>query len=273
MGFNKPTWTPGHDRHAESDAHFRQLKRLRARGEQHARERMAARQLEGSLLSLAALLGSPVRDPDGHSVGELRDIVVKWTAGNSHPPMTAIVMRTGRRDIVISARWLEVSAPASIRLRSAKAYARAVRRQSGDVALAHDVLDHQIIDAVGTQMVRPSDVYLASVRGRVELVGIEVGPAALLRRLGPKRLRGRIRPQRVIEWGSIHGFAPRPGEDERQPRNRTALAGRPGAAIALDRTAADVKTLGPAETQSALRRAEAGRAGDRAEEGSAGDAS
>jgi hypothetical protein len=83
MGFNKPTWTPGHDRPAESDKHFRQLSRLRARGEQHARERMAARQLAGSLISLAALLGSPVRDPDGHSVGELRDVFVNWTAGTS----------------------------------------------------------------------------------------------------------------------------------------------------------------------------------------------
>jgi hypothetical protein len=226
------------------------------------RESMAARQLEGSLMSLAALLGSPVRDPDGHSVGALRDVVVNWTAGTSYPPMTAIVMRSGHRDIMISARWLEVTAPASIQLRSAEAYARAVTRHSGDVALAQDVLDHQVVDAVGTQIVRPSDVYLATVRGRVELVGIEVGPAALLRRLGPKRLRGRIRPQRVIDWGAIHGFAPRPGEDEAAPRSRTAVAGQPGAAIELDRTAGDIKPLRPTEAQSALRRAGTRRAGD-----------
>ena len=228
---------------------------MRARGEQHARERMAARQLDGSLMSLAALLGTPVKDPDGHSVGQLRDVLVSWTAGTSYPPMTAIVMRAGRRDIMISARWLEVTAPASIRLRSAKAYARAVKRHSGEVALAHDVLDHQIVDAVGTQIVRPSDVYLATVRGRVELVGIEVGLGALLRRLGPKRLRGRIRARRVIDWGSVHGFLPRPGEGERAPRSRTAVAGHPGAAITLDGTADNVKPLRPAEAESALRRA------------------
>jgi sporulation protein YlmC with PRC-barrel domain len=256
MGFNKPTWTPGHNRHAEPDAHFRQLKRLRARGEQHARESIAARQLEGSLMSLAALLGSPVSDPDGQSVGELRDVFVNWTAGTSYPPMTAIVVRAGHRDVMISARWVEVTAPASIRLRSAKAYARAVKRHSGDVALAHDVLDHQVVDAVGTQIVRPSDVYLAIVRGRVQLVAIEVGPAALVRRLGPKRLRGRIRPHRVIDWGAVHGFAPRPGESERASRSRTAVAGQPGAAIELDGSAAEIRPLRPTETQSALRSAE-----------------
>lgn len=223
---------------------------------------MAARQLEGSLLSLAALLGSPVRDPDGHSVGELRDVFVHWTAGTSHPPVTAVVIRAGSHDVSVGGRWLEATAPASIRLHSAKAYARAVKRHPGEVALAHDVLDHQIVDAVGTEIVRPSDVYLATVRGRLELVGIEVGPAALLRRLGPKRLRGRIRPQRVIDWGAIRGFAPRPGEDERAPRSRTAVAGQPGAAIALDRTAAEVKPLRPSETQSALRRARMEHEGD-----------
>ena len=262
MGFNKPTWTPGRDRHPTSDANFRQLKRLRARGERHGHERIAARELEGSLVSLAALIGSAVKDPDGRQVGELRDVVVNWTAAVSYPRMTAIVMHTGKRDVLIGARWIEVSAPASVRLHSGRAYARKVDRRSGDIALAHDVLDHQIVDRDGTQIVRPSDVYLAAVDGRVELIGIEVGLGALLRRLGPKRLRGRIRPQRVIDWGSIHGFAPRPGEDERTPRSRTAVAGRPGAGIELDRTAADVKPMRPTETQSALRRAETRRGGD-----------
>jgi hypothetical protein len=59
--------------------------------------------------------------------------------------------------------------------------------------------------------VRPADVYLATVDGRVELVGIDVGVRTLLRRLGPKRLRSRLqlcRPSpagydhRVRGWGS-----------------------------------------------------------------------
>jgi sporulation protein YlmC with PRC-barrel domain len=254
MGFNKVTWTPGHDRHRTSDAHFSKLTRLRARGEQHARERIAARELEGSLVSLAALIGSAVKDPDGRHVGELRDVVVNWTASASYPRMTAIVMRNGKRDVLIGARWIEVSAPASVRLHSDKAYARKVDRRSGDVALANDVLDHQIVDRDGTQIVRPSDVYLAALNGRVELVGIEVGLGALLRRLGPRQLRARIRPQRVIDWGSIRGFAPRPGEDGVVPRSRAALAGQPGAGIELDGTVADVKPMRATETEAALER-------------------
>jgi hypothetical protein len=41
--------------------------------------------------------------------------------------------------------------------------------------LARDVLDRQVIDAGGVQIVRPADLYLAAVEDRIELVGIEVG--------------------------------------------------------------------------------------------------
>jgi sporulation protein YlmC with PRC-barrel domain len=264
MGFNKPTWTPGRDRRAVSEKHFRQLRRLQARSERSARERVAARQVEGSLVSLAALIGTAVKDPDGQQVGELRDVVVNWTATTAYPRVTAIVMRTGKHDTLVSHRWIEVSAPASVRLRSAKAYARAVERRSGDVALAHDVLDHQIVDHDGTQIVRPSDVYLATVRGRLELIGVEVGLRALLRRMGPKRLRSRVRPQRVIDWGSVAGFAPRPGTSLQARGRHASIAGRPGAGIELDGTRAEVKPLRPSELQAALRRTESPGEGESA---------
>jgi hypothetical protein len=261
MGFNKPTWTPGRERNPVSGPRASEIARLRERRERHDREKVAARELQGTLVSLAALLGSPVEDPDGHSIGELRDVVVNWTAEATYPHVTAIVVRAGKRDVMIGARWLRLSAPASVRLHSTEAYARSVKRHSGDIALALDVLDHQVVDSEGTQVVRPADVYLATVHDRVELVGIEVGPRALLRRLGPKRLRGRIRPQRVIDWGSIAGFAPRPGESSRRSGHRVAAAGRPGTGIELDDHAANVKAAGPSEVRDALRKADEGSAG------------
>jgi hypothetical protein len=187
---------------------------------------------------------------------------VNWTAAASYPRVTAIVMHIGKQEVMVSARWVEVAAPASVRLRSAKAYARTVERRSGDIRLAADVLDHQIVDSAGTQVVRPADVYLAAVHDRVELVGIEVGLHALVRRLGPKRLRGRIRPQRVIDWGSIQGFVPRPGETEGGTGRRSSVAGRPGAGIELTGPSADIRRAGPSEVQDALRRAEDPPTGD-----------
>lgn len=256
MGFNRPTWLPGHERNALAAAHVKRLAELRERREQHARERIASRALEGSLVSLAALLEGDVKDPDDRTVGELRDVVVRWTAGSSYPPVTAIVVRSGKRDVLIGARWIELSPPSSFRLRSSKAYARAVERHSADVALAHDVLDRQIVDSGGMQIVRPADVYLAAVHGRIELVGIEVGIRALIRRLGPKRLRSRVRPQRSIDWASIAAFAPARTHGLPSRGRRADIAGQPGAGLELDRAVADVKQLEPSDIEAALRASE-----------------
>ena len=151
------------------------LARLRRQREARARETAAARALKGSLMSLAALLGSEVKDPDGRSVGRLSDVVVHWTTRGAYPAVKAIVVKTGKVEVVIGARWLEVASPSAVRLRSSRAYASAVERHPDDVALAHDVLDRQVVDAGGVQIVRPADLYLTAVADRIELVGIEVG--------------------------------------------------------------------------------------------------
>ena len=262
MGFNKPTWTPGHERHRLSASRLKRNDGLRKRRQRQVLERIAARELEGSVLSLAALIGSAVKDPAGNTVGELRDVVVNWTSAASYPPMTGIVMRAGRHDVLIGARWIELLPPASVRLHSSNAYARAAERHPADVALAHDVLDHQVVDSGGTQLVRPSDIYLAAVNGRVEAVGIEVGAGALLRRLGPKRLRGHIRPAQVIDWRDITAFAPARDEAKHPRGRRSDLAGQPGSGLALGAPAADVKRLRPSEVRQALKSYKTRREGD-----------
>jgi hypothetical protein len=228
VGFNRVTWTPGHERKPIGATNFRQLARLRRQREARARETAAARALQGSLMSLAALLGSDIKDPDGRSVGRLSDVVVRWTTRGAYPAVRALVVKTGKLEVVIGARWLEVASPSAVRLRSPRAYASTDERHRDDVLLVRDVLDRQVVDAGGVQIVRPSDIYLAAVRDRIELVGIEVGIGALVRRLGPKRLRSRVRLGRAIDWGSISAFAPREPRETGVPagarRSRVKLA-------------------------------------------------
>jgi hypothetical protein len=256
MGFNKPTWAPGRERNATQAS---RLTEVRERREQHAADRLAARQLQGTLLSLAALVGSDVKDADGSTVGQLRDVVVRWTEGVAHPPMTAIIARTGKHDVLIGARWIEMRPPASVRLRSSTAYVRAVERHPADVALAHDVLDQQVVDSAGRQIVRPADVYLAGIDNGVEVVGIEVGIDALLRRLGPRFLRSRIRPQRVIDWQDIASFAPARPDGSPSRGRRSDIAGEVGAGLALGEAAPNVKRFRPSEVNEALRGYKTGR--------------
>ena len=256
------TWTPGHDRKPIGASNFRQLARLRRQREVRARETAAARALKGSLMSLAALLGSEVKDPDGRSVGRLSDVIVHWTTRGAYPAVRAIVVKTGKLEVVIGARWLEVGSPSAVRLRSARAYASTAERHRDDVLLARDLLDRQVVDAGGVQIVRPADLYLAAVGDRIELVAIEVGIGALVRRLGPKRLRSRVRLGRAIDWGSVSAFAPPRAKEDMHHGRRSEIAGEAGTGLELDREAAEVKRLRPSEIQAALEDAKAKRIGE-----------
>jgi len=109
---------------------------------------------------------------------------------------------------------------------------------------------------------RPSDIYLVAVGERIELVGIEVGIGALVRRLGPKRLRSRVRLGRTIDWGSVSAFAPPRAEGDMRHGRRSEIAGEAGTGLELDRVAAEVKRLRPSEVQAALEDAKAKRIGE-----------
>jgi hypothetical protein len=207
------------------------------------------------LISLAALIGSEVLDSAGKPVGRLQDVIVHWTRASAYPELKAIVIRVGSSDVTVRARWVEISAPASVRLRSTAAYARAVEREAADVALAHDVLDRQVVDTDGMQIVRPADLYLVNIDGRTELAGIEVGVGALLRRMGPRRLRHRFRPKRVIDWSTVRAFSPVRESGAGRGR-RSELAGETGVGLALAVTEGELRHLRASEVETALHEAQ-----------------
>ena len=261
MGFNRITWLPGRGRGDAPAPHRHALAKLREQREEASLDRVAARALEGSLISLAALLGTSVEDPEGRVVGRLKDVVVRWKRSEAYPSLSSIVLRTGHNDLLIGAQWVTISPPDTVRLRSSAAHVRAAERHPTEIALGHDVLDRQVVDAAGVQIVRPSDVYLATVGDRVELIGIEIGPGALLRRLGPKRLRTRVRPQRVIDWATIQGFSSPRDSSDRADGRRSDLAGSAGAGLVLDASAGEVRRLHAGELQAALEAAQGRVAG------------
>ncbi len=256
MGFIGRKWLPGKERDPAAAARVSAVAQLREERARRWRESAAAHELEDSLISLAAILGTDVRDSGGEVVGRLRDVVVHWSDAAEYPTATAVIVRSGRRDLLIRASWVEASPPASVRLRSSAAYARAVERHPGDVALAHDVLDRQVVDKDGTQLVRPSDVYLAAVDGRIDLVGIEVGPRALLKRLGPRRMRTRVRPERFIDWATIRSFAPVHPGGIRARGHRPDLAGQTGSVLELEVSSGEIRELQASDIEAALRDAD-----------------
>ena len=94
--------------------------------------------------------------------------------------------------------------------------------------LDRHVLDSQIVDLAGKRVRRVGDVELAEDAGRLRLVAVDVGAAALLRRLGLRRAAGRARRQ-PIDWRSLH------------------VISRPAHGLQLDSPASAVHRLSDAE--------------------------
>ena len=228
---------------------------LRRQHAQRALEAAATHALQGELVSLVALLGTQVTALDGRRIGRLRDVVVHWTTRTPHPVVNAIVVRVGCRELMIGASWVEISQAGYVRLRADRALARQVQYRSGDVALARDVLDRQVVDLAGKQIVRPADLYFVLVDDHVALFGAEVGAKALIKRLGPRRFRRQVRPDRVIDWASIAGFMPARPDHGHRPGRRSELAGQSGSELELAEPAVDVQLLHPSEIEGELRAA------------------
>lgn len=73
-----------------------------------------------------------------------------------------------------------------------------------EILLGRDVLDTQVIDVVGQRMARVADVLLTRTRDcHLEVVGVDVGFTAVLRRLGLGRLAGGRRTD-LVAWPDLH---------------------------------------------------------------------
>lgn len=157
-------------------------------------------------MSVAGLVGEPVRDQAGQELGVVVDVVARLSGEERYPPVTGLVVRVGRRRAFLGAAAIARVEHRGVTLSTARLDLRDYERRAGEVLLARDMLDHQLVDVDGVQVIRAADLYLAPVGEQVRLVGVDVSVQTLLRRLGPKRLRGRPTPDRVIDWDAITPF-------------------------------------------------------------------
>ena len=164
------------------------------------------RAVQQAIVSVASLVGSPVSNQAGERVGRVVDLVARIHGQDRYPPLTGLLLHVGSRHSFLPIDGVGRIAHQAVYLRSARLDLREFIRRPGEVLLAKDVLDHQVIDLDGRQVIRAADLYLAPVGGQFLLVGLDVSLATLLRRLGPRRLRGRPTPERVIDWDAVAPF-------------------------------------------------------------------
>src|SRR6266852_4982979 len=154
------------------------------------------------MLYLSQVLSRPIRDLEGERVATVKDVIIRL-GEDDHPPVTGFVARYRRRDFFVS-RWriTELNEQGA-RLNSDILDLRPFVRRDGEVLLARDVLDKQLIDVDGKRVVRVNDVQIIEVAGDWRVTGADVSLQGLCRPLAPANFLGTRKPVEVIDWSDV----------------------------------------------------------------------
>lgn len=162
------------------------------------------------VLFLSRLLGKEVVGRDLRQVGRLADLTV--ALGDEVGPLQVrrLLVR-GREGSTWLIPWNSIDAvrPAQLVLATGDPSRFEIASvddvlDDDEILLARDVLDTQVVDVVGQRLARVADVVLArNAPNILTLVGLEVGFAGVLRRLGLPGFAARI-GENTIAWTDLH---------------------------------------------------------------------
>lgn len=163
------------------------------------------------MLPLSELTGREVRGSSGQVLGRLADLTTRLDDGvGPHLVERALVSRRRGPDLLVPWAAVERFEQTGVLVNDTEGAATFAITSTVDalakdeILLGRDVLDTQIVDIVGQRMARVADVVLARCADdRLELVGVEVGFGAVLRRLGLRRLAAHANED-VVAWTDLH---------------------------------------------------------------------
>jgi magnesium transporter len=155
---------------------------------------------------LSEIIGRPVIDLDGQPVGKLKDVIVRPWAEFPHPLIEgiAVEINKGLHYIPFAAVAALLSPVIPLKYRSEEL--PTCNLEEGDVLLARDVLDKQIIDTEGARVVRVNDVELVRVNGTIYVSNVDISWSGIVRRMGLVSLAQSLQmhsKQKGISWEDV----------------------------------------------------------------------
>jgi len=156
------------------------------------------------VLLLSLVTGRDVCEADGQVVGRLADLTVSLGHQSGRHFVERLLVNR-RHESPLLVPWEQVIRFERNRIAIAADHRYTdVQLGKHEIRLARDVLDTQVVDIVGQRMARVADVVLTRTDdGHIELVGVEVGFGAVLRRLWLEPLTARTHRD-VIDWADVH---------------------------------------------------------------------
>jgi hypothetical protein len=199
------------------------------------------------VLHLSDLVGRPITDRRGESIGRLADVIVRLR-GADQPVVSGLVAAVGGRDVFVPFEQASGFDGEVLKLSSARLDLRRFERRDGEVLLRADVLGHRLIDVPTARLIKAVDLELRGQGNDWVLAGVDT------HRRSRSLLRGLIggRPPRPAQQlmsvgdGGAHQF-----EDW---ANFEPLIGHAGSAL-LRGPFARIRRLKPAQIADLLEEA------------------
>ncbi|MDO9556161.1 MAG: magnesium transporter [Coriobacteriia bacterium] len=158
---------------------------------------------------LTQMLGKPVVDAAGETVGTISDVAI--ATGEVFPRVTSLAF-LGPDKTPFMLSWRKFVADVDdehVALNANRADLRFSYLQPDEILLHRDLLNKQIVDTQGMKVVRVNDLKLSESRNQLRLLGAEVGARGILRGLAPwlergidrvVRVFGKSLPENLIAW-------------------------------------------------------------------------
>lgn len=176
----------------------------------HRRRRLLTRRtVRDTLVSLSELRSVTPRGPDGDAVGHLVDVVVRWDGTEPYPLVSGIVVRFEGKEIFASAGELALLGSKGVQLAVPVGSLQDFVRRPGELRLVDEVLGRQVVDVDGVQVLRAGELWLATVLGRMRLVGVEPE-----RRFRWRRHSASHGGRRLVDWAGAQPLG-EPGSELR----------------------------------------------------------
>ncbi len=154
------------------------------------------------MLYLSQILGRPIFDAEGEKIATIKDVIVRY-GEEDYPPVLGLVARYRRRNFFMPRTQFSTLTETGAKMKSEVLDLRPFTRRTGEVLLAKDVLDNQLIDVDGKRVVRVNDVQIIEVAGEWRVTGADVSLRGFLRRLMPAGFYGSNRIVEVLDWADV----------------------------------------------------------------------
>src|SRR5580693_9812648 len=157
------------------------------------------------ILHLSTFLHRPIFDSDGGRIGRVQDLVARL-GDNSHPPVVGAVIRIEGRDLFVPIRKIGGLTEGRMTFEGKRVDLRRFERRPRELLLAEDLLARHLINLVRGRLITASEIEIAQIDNKWEVVGVDPGKRPLLRRMLGKNVGAHVKSEAIVDFASIEPF-------------------------------------------------------------------